>query len=130
MPNLLWWALGIGLAGHLPCTPGCDRGAAQVARRRAAAEGAGVPDLDALDELLSWPVEWTALHGIAELRIPLARLTYPTAYTAGRLTVRLHRPAYPADGPSGLHFPYRRPRPPRQAAAPPTRPPARPGGNR
>ncbi|ADP83665.1 radical SAM protein [Pseudofrankia inefficax] len=105
--NLLWWRLGIVPVGHPPCSPACAESLALAANRRAAAVQAGIDGLAALDEVLAWPAEWSALHGVAELRAPLLRLTYPVAYTPRRLTVRFDGPARPADRAVGLNFPYR-----------------------
>ncbi len=107
--NLLWRSLGIGLLDHLPCGLDCSPARDRAARRHNAARDAGVNGLDALDEVLAWPAHWSALHGIAELRAPLLRLTHPTAYTSRRVEIRFAGSSYPADGAIGLRFPYRRP---------------------
>ena len=63
-----------------------------------------------LHEVLSWPAEWTALHGIAELKTPVLK-----AATATEVSHDLWRAAwagtgYPAQVPAGVRFPYRAPR--------------------
>ena len=60
--------------------------------------------------MLSWPVEWTALHGIAKLKTPVLKLA-----TATEVDHELWRAAwagtgYPGDGADGVRFPYRAPR--------------------
>jgi len=127
--NLLWRSLGIGLTDLLPCGPHCPAARDRAARRHAAARAAGV-DLDALDEVLAWPAQWSALHGIAELRAPLLRLTHPTVYTAGRVEIRFAGSAYPEDGAVGLNFPYRRPPSARHRATLPLVSVSAPAGSR
>jgi SAM-dependent methyltransferase len=60
-------------------------------------------------DMLSWPVEWSALHGIAEVRTPILKISTATDATAERLEVRRQGEGYPEEGARGLHFPYRPP---------------------
>ena len=55
-----------------------------------------------LKEILSWPVEWSALHGIAELRTPISRTTAATDATGDKLVVRYN----PDEGATGNTFPH------------------------
>jgi hypothetical protein len=65
-------------------------------------------EMDWLLEILSWPVEWSALHGIAEIKTPILRVSTRTDAGGTRCTVRWRGTAYPAEGVTGLGFPYRR----------------------
>lgn len=109
--NPLWWELGLAAIPHWACHPSCLPSAAIADTFRAVAEGAGLADdWRLLLEVLSWPGEWTALHGIAELKTPLLK-----AATATEVSHALWRAAwagtgYPAGAPSGVRFPYRAPR--------------------
>jgi SAM-dependent methyltransferase len=60
-------------------------------------------------EILSWPVEWSALHGIAEIRLPILKISARTDATGRRYVVRRPGTSYPDEGASGLRFPYRAP---------------------
>jgi hypothetical protein len=60
-------------------------------------------------EILNWPVEWTALHGIGEIRTPILRACFATDATADKLTVQWEGTRYPEEGATGIAFPYRKP---------------------
>jgi uncharacterized protein len=105
--NVLLARLGLRAVGHQPCRSECgdsrDSGAAMLA----ALVGCGrATEARWLAEVLSWPVEWTARHGIAELRIPVCKLAYDTDATEHTLRVAVTSPHHPAEGASGRTFPY------------------------
>jgi hypothetical protein len=54
-------------------------------------------------------MEWSALHGIAEVRTPVFKLATDTDASAATYVVRHHGGGYPEHGATGLVFPYRRP---------------------
>jgi len=58
-------------------------------------------------EMLSWPVEWSALHGIARIKTPLFEISTRTDHTNEKYTVRREGSLYPAEGARGLVFPFR-----------------------
>jgi hypothetical protein len=64
--------------------------------------------MDWLDEVLAWPVEWSALHGIAEIRTPIAKVAMQTDATASKYTIQYPGRGYPREGARGLVFPYLR----------------------
>ncbi|MBX9680650.1 MAG: hypothetical protein K2X38_17995 [Gemmataceae bacterium] len=113
--NPLWRRLGVRAVPHLPCRFDCtatvELADALAARGRAA--GYAV-ELDWLLEILDWPVEWSALHGIAEIKTPLLRVSTQTDATAEKYVVRRLGNGYPAEGARGIHFPFR---PARQSLA-------------
>jgi 2-polyprenyl-3-methyl-5-hydroxy-6-metoxy-1,4-benzoquinol methylase len=63
-----------------------------------------------MEEILSWPVEWSALHGIAEIKTPILKVSTRSDIAHGKRVVRWHGSAYPAEGARGLSFPYVKPR--------------------
>ncbi|MCG8476252.1 MAG: hypothetical protein MI784_12365 [Cytophagales bacterium] len=63
-----------------------------------------------LRQIHEWPLEWSAFHGIAELRTPILKLAYDTDYTPVPYTIRRKGESYPAEGAVGNRFPYRQPR--------------------
>ncbi len=63
-------------------------------------------------EILSWPAEWSALHGIAEIKTPVLKVSTRTDATAKKYVVRRQGEKYPAEGARGLGFPYSQPRQP------------------
>jgi hypothetical protein len=68
-----------------------------------------VDEMDWLPEILSWPIEWSALHRIAEIKTPVLKASARTDATPCRYTVRRQGDNYPLEGIRGLNFPYRLP---------------------
>jgi hypothetical protein len=64
-------------------------------------------EMDWLVEILRWPVEWSALHGIAEIKSPVVKIITQTDATARKYVVRHAGDHYPEEGAHGLGFPYR-----------------------
>jgi hypothetical protein len=106
--NMLWRWLGIRAVPHLPCRLDCEPSIAlgrqflEVGR----ASGYGT-EMDWLSEVLSWPVEWSALHGIAEVKTPILKICAQTDATAVKYVVRYLGNHYPAEGARGSCFPYK-----------------------
>jgi uncharacterized protein len=106
--NPLWRWLGLQPAFHLPCRFDCRETVRVAERVAAAARAAGFgEEVGWLEEVLAWPVEWCALHGIAEVRTPILKVSTNTDATAGAYTVRRAGDRYPAEGARGVRFPYR-----------------------
>jgi SAM-dependent methyltransferase len=62
-----------------------------------------------IEEILSWPVEWTALHGIAEIKTPVLKVVTRTDATAERYVVRRPGASWPREGSTGVRFPFQTP---------------------
>jgi uncharacterized protein len=106
--NMLWRYLGVRAVPHLPCGFGCKPTLELGKRLWDLARELGYADeADWIDELLRWPAEWSALHGIAEVKTPILKLVAPTDSTDRTAIVRWPGETYPRDGASGLRFPYR-----------------------
>ena len=108
--NVLWRWMGVRAAPHLPCTFNCAPSrqfAEQMLDVGIRAGFAG--EMGWIREILSWPVEWSALHGIAEVKTPILKVSTRTDATAEKYVVRWKGEAYPAEGAQGLAFPYRTP---------------------
>jgi uncharacterized protein len=108
--NTLFSPLGIDLPGYQPCGLQCEesqrRGSALIALGRETGMGEA---MDWLTEILDWPAEWSALHGIAELKTGIIKLAYNTEFTHEKLTVRYHGQTLATGAARGLSFAYRRP---------------------
>ena len=113
--NILLRWLGIRAVHHLPCRFDCE-GTAEVAEAIAevAAAEEFAEEFALLDEMLRWPVEWTALHGVAIVKTPVVTITTTTDATAGRLRVRRFGDVWPEHGATGTRFPFREPEPTRR----------------
>jgi hypothetical protein len=106
--NPLIAAIGLFPGPILPCCFACRRAEARAeALLVAAAENGRSEELDWLRNVLSWPMSWTALHGIAEIKTPVFRMVRDTGSTARTFTV--HRPGteMPEEAAKGLGFPFR-----------------------
>jgi len=108
--NILLRWLGVRPVPHMPCSFTCKASAemawqlADVGRRHGFAQ-----EVEWTAEILSWPVEWSALHGIVEVKIPILKVATRTDYTPTKKVIRLEGTSYPAEGASGNVFPFQRP---------------------
>ncbi len=109
--DLLCHALGLWRTFHLPCRFDCKPSLELAEKIRGICIGLGYQEeMRWLEEIHSWPVEWSALHGIAEIKTPVLRCATRTVATASRYTVRFMGTQFPGEGVKGLTFPFRAPR--------------------
>lgn len=104
--NILLRPLGIDLLGYAPCSFDCAASRARGEGILAAGHAAGIEAVVWLEEILGWPMEWSALHGIAEVRTAIVKLAYATDYTASKLTLQYRGVALAANAARGLSFAY------------------------
>jgi 2-polyprenyl-3-methyl-5-hydroxy-6-metoxy-1,4-benzoquinol methylase len=104
--NILLRWIGVRPVFHLPCSFFCAE-TIMLARRIRAVADARHLSLDVAYDMLNWPVEWSALHGIAEIRTPVCTIATRTDYTPAKRVVQRAGSAYPDEGSQGLRFPYR-----------------------
>jgi hypothetical protein len=108
--NILWRWLGVRAVSHLPCRFDCWATVKLADKLLAVGREAGfASEVDWLMDILSWPVEWSALHGIAEVKTPVLKISTQTDATARKYVVGRLGDAYPAEGATGIRFPYRLP---------------------
>jgi hypothetical protein len=88
--NLFLRWLGIRPVFHLPCCLTCEASIG-VAREIAAVatQVAGAEEIASIYRILRWPIQWSALHGIAEIETPVLRIATRTDSTALKYTVRI-----------------------------------------
>jgi 2-polyprenyl-3-methyl-5-hydroxy-6-metoxy-1,4-benzoquinol methylase len=101
--------LGVRAVFHLPCSYDCQASVLLAeSHLRLASELGFREEADWLDEMLKWPVEWSALHGIAEIRTPVVKIVTRTDATSRKYVVRYHgvRSAVPKESLPGLVFPF------------------------
>lgn len=104
---MLRW-LGIRAVPHLPCSFSCQ----ESIKLGADFVELGIvpsfkPEMDWLSEMLYWPVEWSVLHGIAEIRILVVKIATCTDATAEKYTILYHDSKYLEKRAKGLSFTYR-----------------------
>jgi hypothetical protein len=106
--NILWRWMGVRAVPHLPCCSDC---AASIeladAMLRVGREAGFEEEVEWLLEILSWPLEWSALHGIAVIKTPVLKVTTMTDATPYTYAVRRAGSRFPREGARGLEFPYR-----------------------
>lgn len=107
--NFLWYALRIQTIPHFPCSFNCNESIklsktiVDIARNRDYRQA-----MDWLQEILVWPIKWSALHGIAELKTPVLKVSKNTDATATTYTIKCLGSSYPVEGARGVNFPYKR----------------------
>jgi hypothetical protein len=109
--NPLWRRSGIHAMPYLPSSVTCKE-SSKLAGHIQTIFRQQVKDRDLIErwqEILSWPCEWSALHGIAEIKTPLFKMIYNTDATGDKYVFRLLSENYPAEGLPGVQFPYRKP---------------------
>lgn len=105
--NILLRRVNVRALPHFPCRFNCPDSQTLANRLADLGRSLGFSDeMEWLSEMLSWPVEWSALHGIAEIRSPILKVCTQTDATADKYTVRWVGKVYPPDGARGVVFPY------------------------
>lgn len=104
--NLLLRSLGVRPVFHLPCSQDClatwelgDR-IAELMTQSHPQEAAWAR------ELLSMPMEWTSMHGVAIVVTPIFKIVYNSDPLPTKVTWRLLSDAYPQYGARGRVFPF------------------------
>lgn len=104
--NILGRWLGLRFVMHLPCAFTCAATARLGVTYRALLRDLDPAGEGTIAEVLAWPIEWSALHGAAEIRYPVVKVITRTGYSATKRVVRRAGVSYPAEGARGLTFPY------------------------
>jgi hypothetical protein len=106
--NILWRWMNIRAISHLPCSFNCA--ATEEIGKDYIALGRHLKfneEMNWLEEILEWPVQWSALHGIAEIKTPVVKISTRTDMTSDKVIVNYKGTKYPEDGSSGTSFPYK-----------------------
>jgi hypothetical protein len=107
--NILLRWLGLRMVSHLPCSFNCQFTEEIASRNFMHFMDLGYKqELEWLIEILSWPMEWSALHGIAEIKTPILKISSRTDSTPVKYIVRRNATSYPLEGARGNVFPYRK----------------------
>ncbi|HWY53099.1 MAG TPA: class I SAM-dependent methyltransferase [Terriglobales bacterium] len=105
--NIFLQSIGIRPVPHLPCSFGCEESVHVAASFKSAAQQAGYEqEVVWCEQILGWPVEWSSLHGIAEVKTPILKISTRSESTANKYLIRRVTANYPAEGARGLNFPY------------------------
>lgn len=106
--NILWRWLYLRTVFHLPCSFNCE-GTTNIGTKNISLgyELGYNKEMNWLQDILTWPVEWSSLHGIAEIKTPVIRICCNSDATGTKHLVRLKGTKYPEEGVNGITFPYR-----------------------
>lgn len=111
--NILWRWASVRAVPHLPCSFDCENTVNFAKALEEVGRNTGYgQEMDWMREILEWPAEWSALHGVAEVKTPLLRVSTRTDATSIKFSVRRESDTYPQDGITGLNFPYHQPKKP------------------
>jgi hypothetical protein len=106
--NILWRWMGVRAVPHLPCSFRCAETVEFADRLIDVGRGCGYgAEMDWMLEILDWSVQWSALHGIAEIKTPVLKVSARTDATPVDYVVRRPGGSRPREGARGLGFPYR-----------------------
>ena len=101
--------IGLRLLEYRPCTNDCPHARAQAERRLAAMSADDPEAAQWLTQALAWPIRWSALHGIAEIKTPLFKICHDTADTPTLHALVRAGEAWPEAGAQGVRLPFRTP---------------------
>lgn len=102
--NPFWRSLGVQLTAHLSCRFECEESVALGRKFVECGRHAGYGALmDRALEMLSWPVEWSSLHGIAEVRTPVLKICQPAEPSFEKRIIRLRSDRFPELGAHALY---------------------------
>lgn len=103
--------IGVRLSPQIPCSVTCEASKKTAQQWMAVAEAHGFKqEVDDMLEILSWPMEWSVLHGIAEIKTPLFRVSTNSTPSLEKYTVQFAGTTFPDEAPPALTFPYRKPK--------------------
>ncbi|MHC4695696.1 MAG: class I SAM-dependent methyltransferase [Planctomycetota bacterium] len=106
--NGLWRWMNVRAAPHLPCRFDCQPTVEFAKQFIGLGRQSGYDrEMDWMLEMLSWPAEWSALHGIAEIKTPILKVSTRTDATPCKYVVRRKGDDYPPEGAQGVLFPFR-----------------------
>lgn len=105
---LLYKPLGLDLLQYEPCFFDCQQSERNINNViNTLVEKGYNHEMFWLKEILSWPISWSGLHGIAEVKTPINKFMYNIDATAKKVELIITGSNYPKLGAKGLAFPYR-----------------------
>jgi hypothetical protein len=105
--NMFYRYNGVRLVSHMPCSFDCKESLKIAEGNFQLMKDLKFTDeSEWIEEVLNWPVRWSSLHGIAEIRCPVFKLSHKTDFLAEEFIVDKDGSRYPTEGASGLYFPW------------------------
>lgn len=104
--NILLRWLGVRRVSHLPCSFRCEATRTIGDSMQEIADSVYPEESRWLTEMLTWPVRWSSLHGVAIITIPVLRIVTSSDALAESVVVDKVGTSYPAEGAAGIDFPF------------------------
>lgn len=110
LANILLRRLGLRAVFHLPCCFNCLKSIELAERVITVGRDEGFSaEMDWLSEVLHWPMEWSALHGIAEIKTPILKSSTSTDATGELYRVLIAGSVLPREAAKGIGHAYQPP---------------------
>jgi len=105
--NLLLKSIGLRPCFHLPCSFDCEHTEKVSSMIARVAEQLGYEKImEGLYQLLDMPMEWSALHGYAEIKTPIFKVITKTDATGEEYKFQFPGSFYPDESARANKFPY------------------------
>lgn len=101
--------LGVCVLEYLPCAPDCEAALAAAQRRLERMQARDPEVVEWLTQALAWPIRWSALHGIAEVKTPVFKLCHDTDDSPAEHALVRGGAQWPEAGAQGVRAPFRAP---------------------
>jgi 2-polyprenyl-3-methyl-5-hydroxy-6-metoxy-1,4-benzoquinol methylase len=101
--------LGVRAVFHLPCSYDCELSINLARQNLLIAQQSGFyEEANFFAEMIKWPTQWSALHGIAEIRTPIVKVVARTDATAEKYLVKYlgETQSPPTESAQGVVFPF------------------------
>jgi hypothetical protein len=109
--NQLLKYISIRLVPHISCSMDCKHTHEQATKwaELYIDEYGYDKNMQTVQELLSMPIEWSALHGMSYIVTPIFKIESNSVTCHPKYTVQLNGKHYPEESATGLHFPFLNP---------------------
>lgn len=104
--NVMLRYLGLRAIHHLPCSFSCIESNIIAHRNWQKFKETYPEQADNLRDILQWPLHWSAVNGIVEIKFPLGKIIARTDYYDTKKEIEFVGSKYPEEGESGISFPY------------------------
>jgi hypothetical protein len=105
--NILLRWLGVRMVSHLPCNFQCEATAQMANGLMDEFKKLYPEEFNWLNQILQWSIRWDSLHGIAIISTPVLKIVTSTDPLSDRVVIDREGMIYPAEGASGVQFPFR-----------------------
>jgi hypothetical protein len=105
--NMFYRYNGVRLVSHMPCSFDCKDSLSIANSNFDLMKSLNFTDeANWIEEIMNWPVRWSSLHGIAEIRCPVFKLSHKSDFLSHEFIIDKDGTQYPKEGASGLYFPW------------------------